>query len=107
MVLVGSIRPGFHAILNRTFGPEVNGRAATLIAIIFLASLPAPPRNARVTLRVKRSAELIDRMADDMRAFGEGMTRQDLRRLGYTDSQIDACAEAANRRALSRAAGLN
>ena len=73
----------------------------------FLASLPPAPRTARVTLRVKRSAALIDRMADDMRAFGEGMTRIDLRRLGYTDSQIDACAEDANRRALSRAAGFN
>ena len=66
----------------------------------FLASLPPVPRTARVTLRVKRSPALIERMADDMRTFGEGMTRHDLRRLGYTDSQIDACAEMANRRAL-------
>lgn len=73
----------------------------------FLASVPTQPRTARVTLRVKRSAELVERMADDMRTFGEGMTRQDLRRLGYTESQIDACGEDANRRALSRSAGLN
>lgn len=68
----------------------------------FLASLPAAPRTARIRLRVKRSAVLIERMADDMRQLGgagEGVTRADLRRLGYSESQIDACAERAGIRA--------
>lgn len=70
-----------------------------------LATHPAP-RTARVIVREKVSDRLIDRMAADMRAFGEGMTRTDLKRLGYTESQIEDCAEEANRRALARA-GLN
>jgi O-antigen/teichoic acid export membrane protein len=51
MVLVGVIRPGFHAVVNRTFGPEVNGRAAAIIAIIFLASLPATAALPTVMVR--------------------------------------------------------
>lgn len=71
----------------------------------FLASVQASqaPRTARVNVRVKRSAELIDRMADDMLTFGEGMTRRDLQRAGYSEGQIDACHEAANSRAIARA----
>lgn len=41
MVLVGAIRPGFNAFVTRVFGAEVNGQAATVISLIFLASLPA------------------------------------------------------------------
>lgn len=67
-----------------------------------LAANPAP-RTARVIIREKRSEALIDRMADTMRHHGEGMTRIDLRRAGYTEIQIEACAEAANIRALSLA----
>ncbi|MCK6547489.1 hypothetical protein L6R52_16695 [Myxococcota bacterium] len=40
-VLMGAIRPVFNAVVNRAFGPEVNGHAAKLIALFFLASLPA------------------------------------------------------------------
>lgn len=71
----------------------------------FLASVGAQQmqRAARVVVRVKKSSALIDQMADDMRVFGEGMTRTDLRRAGYSDGQIDACGEDANRRALARA----
>lgn len=41
IMVVGLIRPGFHAFVNRTFGSEVNGRAALLISLFFLAALPA------------------------------------------------------------------
>src|SRR5438552_1791209 len=41
MVLAGSVRPVFHVVVNRVFGPELNGRAAAGVALIFLASLPA------------------------------------------------------------------
>lgn len=51
MVLVGLIRPGFHAIVNRGFGPEVNGRAAALVAVLFLASLPATAALPTVAVR--------------------------------------------------------
>ncbi len=51
MVLVGVIRPGFHAVVNRTFGPEVNGHAAAIIAVIFLASLPATAALPTVMVR--------------------------------------------------------
>ena len=56
MVLVGVVRPGFNAIVTRTFGPEVNGHAATIIALIFLASLPATAALPTVMVRqVSRS----------------------------------------------------
>lgn len=51
MVLVGGIRPAFHAVVNRIFGAEVNGHAATLVAVIFLASLPATAALPTVTVR--------------------------------------------------------
>lgn len=41
MLLVGGMRPLFNAVVNHSFGAEVNGHAGTLISIIFLASLPA------------------------------------------------------------------
>lgn len=68
----------------------------------FLAAHP-PRRAARVILTEKPSEALVERMAADMRVAGEGMTRADLKRLGYTDRQLDACAEEAARRALARA----
>lgn len=56
MVLVGVIRPGFNAIVTRAFGAEVNGHAATVIALIFLASLPATAALPTVMVRqVSRS----------------------------------------------------
>lgn len=56
MLLVGLLRPGFNAIVTRAFGPEVNGRAATVIALIFLASLPATAALPTVMVRqVSRS----------------------------------------------------
>jgi hypothetical protein len=70
----------------------------------FLAAHP-PRRTARVIVTEKPSEAMIERMAADMRAFGEGMTRVDLKRI-YTDRQIDACAEEAARRARARA-GFN
>jgi O-antigen/teichoic acid export membrane protein len=51
MVLVGLIRPGFHAIVNHTFGAEVNGRATKLIAVLFLATLPAASALPAVMVR--------------------------------------------------------
>ncbi|MBI4818145.1 MAG: hypothetical protein HY791_17920 [Deltaproteobacteria bacterium] len=41
LLVVGAIRPAFHTVVQRTFGPEANGHAATLVSLIFLASLPA------------------------------------------------------------------
>lgn len=62
MVLVGSIRPAFHAVVNRVFGAEVNGHAATLVAIIFLASLPATAALPTVAVRhVSRALGADDR----------------------------------------------
>jgi len=51
MVLVGLIRPGFNAIVTRAFGAEVNGRAASIIALVFLASLPATAALPTVMVR--------------------------------------------------------
>lgn len=51
MLLVGLMRPAFNAAVNRAFGPEVNGHAATLIALIFLVSLPATAALPSVMLR--------------------------------------------------------
>jgi O-antigen/teichoic acid export membrane protein len=67
MVLVGGLRPGFHAVVNRAFGPEVNGRAATLIAVIFLASLPATA--ALPTVSVRHISRAIG-AADEARVAG-------------------------------------
>jgi O-antigen/teichoic acid export membrane protein len=50
-VLVGATRPAFNAVINRAFGPEVNGRAASVIALIFLASLPATASVPTVMVR--------------------------------------------------------
>lgn len=68
----------------------------------------APLRTARVRLRVTKfspgaEAVIVDRMADDMRRFGEGMTERDLRLAGYTEKQIEICAGKANVRALELA----
>jgi O-antigen/teichoic acid export membrane protein len=41
MLLVGGMRPLFNAVVNQSFGAEVNGHAGMLISLIFLASLPA------------------------------------------------------------------
>jgi O-antigen/teichoic acid export membrane protein len=41
MVVVGLIRPAFNAANNYAFGAAANGRAAALISLVFLASLPA------------------------------------------------------------------
>lgn len=41
MILVGLIRPGFHAVVNRVFGPETNAHVTAIIALIFVAALPA------------------------------------------------------------------
>ncbi|MCA9552452.1 MAG: hypothetical protein KC933_20625 [Myxococcales bacterium] len=51
MVLVGLIRPGFHAVVNHAFGAEVNGRATKLIAVLFLATLPAASALPAVMVR--------------------------------------------------------
>ena len=51
MALVGLIRPGFHAIVNHTFGAEVNGRATKLIAVLLLATLPAAAALPAVMVR--------------------------------------------------------
>jgi O-antigen/teichoic acid export membrane protein len=51
MVLVGVTRPAFNFIVNRTFGPEINGRAGAVIALIFLASLLATASIPTVMVR--------------------------------------------------------
>ncbi|MBK6689675.1 MAG: hypothetical protein IPG45_34740 [Deltaproteobacteria bacterium] len=68
MVLVGLIRPGFNAFVTRAFGAEVNGRAATVVALLFLASLPATAALPTVMVRhVSRS--LGEGAKDAARAF--------------------------------------
>lgn len=70
----------------------------------------AAPRTARVKVRIKADetnrAIIVENMSEDMRAFGEGMTRKDLRLLGYTDQMLDLYGDEANRQARQRA-GLN
>src|SRR5262249_6174421 len=51
MVLVGVTRPAFNFVINRAFGSEINGRAAAIIALIFLASLPATAALPTVMVR--------------------------------------------------------
>jgi len=60
---------------------------------------------ARVKLRLTSGskAHIVERMAEDMRTFGEGMTEKDLIRLGYPIEIIRICAEAANQKAMARA----
>lgn len=41
----------FNAVVNRVFGPEVNGHAANLVALMFLASLPATAGLPTVVVR--------------------------------------------------------
>jgi O-antigen/teichoic acid export membrane protein len=41
MVVVGLVRPAFNAANNYAFGAAANGRAAAMISLVFLASLPA------------------------------------------------------------------
>lgn len=68
MVLVGLIRPGFNAFVTRVFGADVNGRAATVVALLFLASLPATAALPTVMVRhVSRALGEGDR--DTARAF--------------------------------------
>lgn len=63
MVLVGLIRPGFNATVNWVFGAAVNGRAATMIALIFLASLPATA--GLPTIAVRHYARAVKRGEKD------------------------------------------
>lgn len=75
------------------------------------AFLASTARTSIPNLKVKSltpagEADLVAEMAEAMRNFGEGMTRADLRLLGYSDTEIDLCAEKANARAL-RLANLN
>lgn len=64
----------------------------------FLASIAPPPRTARVKIRVKQftpavCAAIVERMAHDMRMFGDGMTEDDLKRAGYSQDEIFHCAK--------------
>jgi O-antigen/teichoic acid export membrane protein len=51
MLLVGLTRPVFNMVVTRAFGLEVNGRAASIVALIFLASLPATAALPTVMVR--------------------------------------------------------
>ncbi len=51
MLVVGVLRPAFHGVVNQTFGPEVNGRAAAAISLFFLAALPAAAAWPTVVVR--------------------------------------------------------
>lgn len=51
LLVIGSARPIFNVVVNHAFGAEVTGYAASLIALIFLASLPATAGLPTVVLR--------------------------------------------------------
>lgn len=59
-----------------------------------------PP--ARVNIRMKACCKelVVAKMAEHMRNHGEGMTRSDLMRLGYSEIIIEQCAAEANQLAL-------
>lgn len=57
----------------------------------------------KVTMKAALKTLIVERMAEQMRDHGEGMTRHDLRRKGWSYPIIDICADEANALASERA----